>query len=160
MPTSKTYPACVIADPASLKPRVGSGYPEPFRSLSATREKRALGDALGLKNFGVNLTTLPPGIWSSQRHWHEKQDEMVYIVSGEVTLATDEGETLLTAGMVAGFKAGSGNGHCLINKSGRDAQILEIGDRTPDEAVEYTDVDLAVSTGPDGKFVFSTKSGK
>jgi uncharacterized cupin superfamily protein len=159
-PRSKTYPACVIADPASLKPRVGSTYPEPFRSLSATREKRPLGDAVGLKNFGVNLTTLPPGCWSSQRHYHAKQDELVYIVDGELTLVTDEGETVLTAGMVAGFKAGDPNGHCLINKSNRDAHILEIGDRTPGDSADYSDIDMQVyDHWPDGRLRFRHKNG-
>ena len=160
MPESKPYPACVIADPASLEPRIGSSYPEPYRSLSMTREKRALGNAVGLKNFGVNLTTLPPGSWSSQRHWHAKQDELIYVVSGEVTLMTDEGETVLSAGMVAGFKAGDKNGHCLVNRSDRDAQVLEIGDRTPGDSAVYSDIDMQIyDTWPDGRLRFRHKNG-
>src|SRR5919205_4287228 len=103
-------------DPASVPPRSSSGYPEPFRSRVLPREKRALGDALGLVNIGVNLTTLMPGKESSMRHFHTREDEMVFVVEGEVVLRTDEGEQLLTAGTCAGFPAGRRNGHHLLNK--------------------------------------------
>ena len=131
-------------DPASLPARSGSGYPEPFQAAVAAREKRALGDALGLKNFGVNLTRLPTGNASAQRHWHSKQDEFVYIVAGEVVLVTDAGEQLLTAGMVAGFPAGSGDGHHLVNRSGKDALYLEVGDRSAQDECDYPDIDMLV----------------
>ncbi len=131
-------------DPASLPARTGSGYPEPFQAAVAAREKRALGDALGLKNFGVNLPRLPPGNASSQRHWHSKQDEFVYIVAGEVVLVTDVGEQVLSAGMVAGFPAGMGDGHHLINRSDRDALYLEVGDRSANDECDYPDIDMLV----------------
>ncbi len=131
-------------DPASVQVKTGSDYPEPFRADVAGRERRALGDALGLKNFGVNLTRLPPGDASSQRHWHSRQDEFVYIVEGEVVLVTDAGEQVLGAGMVAGFPAGSGDGHHLINRSDRDAIYLEVGDRSEGDECDYPDIDMLV----------------
>ncbi len=131
-------------DPATLPVKTGSDYPEPFKAAVAGRERRALGDALGLENFGVNLTRLPPGCASSQRHWHSRQDEFVYIVEGEVVLVTDAGEQVLIAGMVAGFPAGTGDGHQLVNKSDRDAFYLEVGDRTSGDDVDYPDIDMLV----------------
>jgi uncharacterized cupin superfamily protein len=131
-------------DPATVEPRTGSSYPAPFRAPVAARERRALGDALGLKNFGVNLTRLPPGCASAQRHWHSKQDEFVYIVEGAATLVTDVGEQVLGPGMVAGFPAGKADGHHLINKSDRDVVYLEVGDRTALDECDYPDIDLAV----------------
>ncbi len=131
-------------DPATLPVKTGSDYPEPFRVNVAGRGRRALGDALGLKNFGVNFTRLPPGSASSQRHWHSKQDEFVYIVEGEVVLVTDAGEQVLSAGMVAGFPAKSGDGHQLINRSERDAIYLEIGDRSANDDCDYPDIDMLV----------------
>ena len=129
-------------DPETVHARVGSSYPEPFRSLVGGRRKRALGDALGLTNYGVNLVELPPGALSSMRHWHSKQDEFIYVLEGELTLITDAGEQVLRAGMVAGFPAGANDGHHLINRSGAPARYLEIGDRTLDDATVYPDVDL------------------
>jgi uncharacterized cupin superfamily protein len=131
-------------DPATVTPRVGTDYPEPFRALVATRERRRLGDALGLKNFGVNLLRLPPGCGSSQRHWHTRQDEFVYVLAGEVVLVTDGGEQRLTAGMAAGFPAGKADGHHLINRSARDALVLEVGDRTAGDEADYSDIDMLV----------------
>ncbi len=131
-------------DPATVPAVTGSDYPEPFRAAVAARERRALGDAVGLTNFGVNLTRLPPGCASAQRHWHSKQDEFVYIVEGEVVLVTDAGEQVLTAGMVAGFPAGTGDGHQLINRSERDAIYLEIGDRSANDDCDYPDIDMLV----------------
>jgi uncharacterized cupin superfamily protein len=146
-------------DPASLPPRSTSGYPEPYRSRVLPREKRAIGDALGLANIGVNLTTLPPGKESSMRHWHTREEELVFVVEGEVVLRTDEGEQVLTAGMCAGFPAGSKNGHQLVNRSERLARYLEISNRDPEDSAEYPDVDLAYRKGPDGKAVFTRKDG-
>lgn len=131
-------------DPATLPVKTGSDYPEPFKAAVAGRERRALGDALGLENFGVNLTRLPPGNASSQRHWHSRQDEFVYIVEGEVVLVTDAGEQVLSAGMAAGFPAGTGDGHVLENRTGADALYLEIGDRTSGDECDYSDIDMAV----------------
>jgi uncharacterized cupin superfamily protein len=144
MSQTKTSLRKPALDPATLESRTGSSYPEPFRAAVAGREKRALGDALGLSNFGVNLTRLPPGNASSQRHWHSRQDEFVYIVEGEVVLITDASEQVLRAGMVAGFPANSGDGHQLINRSERDAFYLEVGDRTSGDECDYPDIDMLV----------------
>ncbi len=129
-------------DPATVEPTYGTRYPEKFAGPAAKREKRVLGEALGLSKVGVNLTRLPPGTSSSQRHWHSQQDEFVFIVSGEAVLVTDAGEQTLTAGMAAGFPAGSGDGHQLVNRSEGDVVLLEMSDRTPGDEVDYPDVDL------------------
>jgi uncharacterized cupin superfamily protein len=131
-------------DPQTVKPLVGSDYPPPHDMGPAKRERRRIGDAVGLKNFGVNLMRLPPGSLSSQRHWHTKQDEFVFVVSGEAVLVTDGGEQLLTAGMAAGFPAGTGDGHHLVNRSDRDVILLEVGDRTAADDVDYSDIDMMV----------------
>ena len=131
-------------DPMTVAPSGPTTYPEPFRALVARRERRRLGDALGLKNFGVNLLRLPPGCGSSQRHWHSCQDEFVYVVAGKVALVTDGGEQLLTVGMAAGFPAGKPDGHHLINRSAADALVLEVGDRTPGDEADYSDIDMLV----------------
>lgn len=146
-------------DPATLPPRTGSGYPEPFRSRVLPREKRALGDALGLTRIGVNLTTLPPGKESAMRHYHTHEDELVFVLEGEVVLRTDEGEQVLTAGMCAGFPAGATNGHQLVNRSDRPARYLEVSNRDPADSAEYPDVDLAYRKAPDGRPVFTRKDG-
>ena len=104
-----------------------SGYPEPFRQTVVGRLRKRLGNAVGLDQFGVNLTTLKPGAWSSQRHWHASEDELVYVLAGEVVLCEDGGETVLKPGDAAGWKANVPNGHCLINRTDRDAVFLEIG---------------------------------
>ena len=136
-----------------------SNYPDPFRSMVTGRVKRPLGDLFGLTNFGVNITTLPPGTISALRHAHTKQDEFVYVVSGCLVLLTDEGRTELSAGMCAGFKAGSGNAHQLRNESTADAVYLEVGDRTPGDEVSYPDDDL-VARSENGVWVFSHKDGR
>ena len=123
------------------------------------REKRALGDALGLTKIGVNLTTLPPGKESSMRHFHTREDELVFVVEGEVVLVSDEGEQVLTAGTCAGFPAGARNGHQLVNRTDRPARYLEISNRDPEDGAEYPDVDLAYRKGPDGKAIFTRKDG-
>jgi uncharacterized cupin superfamily protein len=146
-------------DPAEVPPRSTSGYPEPFRSRVLPREKRALGDAVGLTKIGVNLTTLPPGKESSMRHHHTLEDELVFILEGEVVLRTDEGEQLLTAGTCAGFPAGASDGHQLVNRSDRPARYLEISNRDPDDAAEYPDVDLALRREPGGRLSFFRKDG-
>jgi uncharacterized cupin superfamily protein len=146
-------------DPASVKPRLGSIYPSPFGEKLAGREKRALGDPLGLSQFGVNLVTLAPGSWSSQRHWHTNEDEFIYVLEGEVTLVTDGGETLLGPGMAAGFPAGKPDGHHLINRSGRPARYLEVGIRADTEVAQYSDIDM-VARKEGGRFVFMHKNGE
>jgi uncharacterized cupin superfamily protein len=121
-----------------------TNYPAPFDRVVVGRERKRLGNAAGLDQFGVNLTTLKPGAASALRHWHEKEDELIYMLEGEVVLVEDEGETVLKPGDAAGFKANSGNGHHLINKSNRDAVYLEIGTRSKHERVDYPGVDLMV----------------
>jgi len=144
---------------ADAAPRGPSGYPADLARKVAGREKRTLGDLFGLTNFGVNLTRLAPGAASALRHAHSTQDEFVYILEGEPTLLTDAGETPLKPGMCAGFKAGSGDAHCLVNRGAGDVVYLEIGDRTPGDAVVYPDDDLAAHMGEDGKWRYSRKNG-
>jgi uncharacterized cupin superfamily protein len=134
-----------VIDPATAPVTKGSDYPKPFCDAVAGRVRRRLGDAAGLTQFGVNLTTLPPGSMSSMRHWHAKEDEFVYVLSGELVLVTDAGEQTLKPGMAAGFPAGRRDGHHLINRTGRDATFLEVGTREPggDEG-DYSDIDMAV----------------
>lgn len=145
-------------DPWTLPARMGSAYPAPFDAPVAAREKRALGDAFGLRNFGVNLVRLPPGTESSQRHWHSRQDEFVMVLQGELVLATDAGEQTLGAGMVAGFPAGRSDGHKLVNRSAGDAVYLEVGDRSPGDRTEYSDIDMC-SYPTDGPRAYVRKDG-
>jgi uncharacterized cupin superfamily protein len=124
------------------------------------RAWRPLGDALGLTNFGVNLVRLPPGIASSQRHWHTHEDEFVYMLEGEAELVTDAGPQVLTPGMCAGFPAGKADGHHLINRSDRDVVFLVVGDRRDGvEACEYPDIDM-VGRWVDGKWTYFHKDGR
>jgi uncharacterized cupin superfamily protein len=139
-------------DPCQLPTHRGTSYPPPYDRPCLARERRRLGDAAGLTQFGVNLLRLPPGAWSSQRHWHMEQDEFVYIVSGEVVLVTDSGEEVLTAGDCAGFKAGDKDGHHLQNRSNSDAVLLEVGTRTATDSGEYSDIDMAFHIGGSAKF--------
>lgn len=134
-------------DVSSLAPLIGTMYPPPFDAPCRARERRKLGDAAGLTQFGVNLLRLPPGAWSSQRHWHTRGDEFIYVVAGEVTLLTDTGSELLRAGDAAGFKAGDPDGHCLQNHSGAEALVLEIGTRIADDGVHYSDIDMILPAG-------------
>jgi len=149
--------AVTAADvPARSRPSV---YPEPFASRMAGRAKRQLGDLFGLTNFGVNLTRLAPNSVSALRHAHTKQDEFVYILQGRPTLHTDEGRTQLSPGMCAGFKAGTGNGHRLINETTEEVVYLEVGDRTPGDEGSYPDDDLKALL-VEGKWKFVHKDGK
>jgi len=145
-------------DPAHVPEQSATGYPEPFKSRVAGRHRRRLGDAAGLKNFGVNLTRLESGSESSMRHWHTKQDEFIYVLEGEVTLVSDAGRQKLAAGMAAGFPAGTSDAHQLVNESERPVLYLEIGDRTPEDSATYSDVDLAARL-LDGKWIFTRKNG-
>ncbi len=135
-------------DLAAVPVRTGSSYPPPHNAPVMTRGRKRIGAAGGLTKFGVNLLTLPPGAWSSQRHWHSHEDEFVFVVAGEVTLVTDSGEEVLVAGDCAGFKAGDPDGHHLVNRSARDAVVLEVGNDDPggDRCV-YPDVDMMVGPG-------------
>ena len=152
------YPIAILAAEAPLRPK-SSFYPEPFASHIGNREKRALGDLFGLTNYGVNLTRLAPGGMSALRHAHARQDEFIYIVEGEATLVTDAGETLLRPGMCAGFKAGTGDGHHLVNRTKSDVTYLEIGDRTAGDSVSYPDDDIQFAVDADGKRRFTRKDG-
>lgn len=139
-------------DIATVATRKGSGYPAPFDSPCATRTRSRLGDAGGLHDFGVNLMTLPPGGWSSQRHWHTHEDEFVYVLEGELKLIENDGETLLCAGDCAAFPKGTGNGHHLANESSAMAVYLEVGSRHPDDLTTCSDIDM-MSSNADGRFV-------
>jgi uncharacterized cupin superfamily protein len=123
------------------------------------RDKRVLGDLFGLTNFGVNLTRLAPGGMSALRHAHGKQDEFVYMLEGEAVLITDAGESLLKPGMCAGFKAGTGDAHHLVNRTDQDVVFLEVGDRSAGDSVSYPDDDVVAVYSPDGKWQYSRKDG-
>ncbi len=136
--------------------RKGSGYPAPFHESAKDRTKLPLGDAGGLSDFGVNLTRLPPGNWSSQRHWHSHEDEFVYVLEGELTLVTDAGETLLRVGDCAAFPKNKPDGHHLINKGAATAVYLEVGTRSKDDVCRYPDIDLMIENRTD---VFAHRDG-
>ncbi len=139
-------------DVAAVPDRKGAGYPKPFDAPCVDRVRRRLGNAGGLTDFGVNLMHLPPGNWSSQRHWHSHEDEFVYVLDGEVVLVEDGGETILRAGDCAAFARNSGNGHHLINRSGAMAVYLEVGSRHPEDMTTCSDIDMK-SANSDGRFV-------
>ena len=147
-----------VLDPATVTPRIGSSYPEPLRATCTAREKRVLGDPLGLTHFGVNLVRLPPGAASALRHWHSLEDEFVMVLEGEATLVTNAGERVLGPGMAAGFPAGKPDGHHLVNRGNRDVVYLEVGDRRPGDEVAYPDDDLA-AVWRDGRRAFTRKDG-
>jgi uncharacterized cupin superfamily protein len=153
----RTYPTAIntAETPARARP---SSYPEPFASRMAGRVKHPLGDLFGLTNFGVNLTRLAPHANSALRHAHTKQDEFIYILQGHPTLHTDEGRTQLSPGMCAGFKAGTGNGHRLINETSQEVVYLEVGDRTPGDEGSYPDDDLKAML-VEGTWQFVHKDG-
>ena len=146
-------------DIAKLPVDTRTGYPPPYDRVVLGRERKRLGNAVGLDQFGVNLTTLKPGAASALRHWHEMEDELVYILEGEVVLIEDEGETVLKPGDAAGFKASVSNDHHLVNKSSRDAVLLEIGTRAKHERAEYSDIDMQVIRDDNG-FRYLHKDGK
>ena len=134
----------------SAPTRHGSGYPPPHDVPCKARKRWQLGDVAGLTQFGVNLLRLPAGAWSSQRHWHQTEDEFVYVLEGELVLVTDAGEEKLGPGDCVGFKAGVKDGHHIQNRSHKEAVLLEVGSRNPDgDAVVYPDVDLDLRAGED-----------
>jgi len=143
-------------DIASVPERKGSGYPPPYAASAGERRKQALGDAGGLTDFGVNLTRLPAGAWSSQRHWHSHEDEFVYVLSGELVLVSDAGEQVLRAGDCAAFPHNVADGHHLINRSTGMAVYLEVGSRSNEDTCTYPDIDLHLECGADR---FSHKDG-
>jgi uncharacterized cupin superfamily protein len=132
-------------DVKSVPERKGSSYPAPFHLKAGERVRQRLGDAGGMTDFGVNLMRLPPGAWSSQRHWHSHEDEFVWVLEGEVVLITDAGEEVLRAGDCAAFPKGASNGHHLVNKGTRTAVCLEVGTRSSDDVCTYPDIDMRVS---------------
>lgn len=136
----------------------GTNYPVPFQSAVKGRSRQRVGNAAGLTNFGVNLTTLAPGSQSALRHWHSAQDEFIYVVRGELWLVTEDGEQILTAGEMAGFAAGAANGHHLVNRSDQLAIYLEVGDRTMPDQVNYPDQDLQCVPTDTGDRVFLRKT--
>ncbi len=152
------HPAAVSALEVAPRTRP-SNYPAPFATRMAGREKRALGEVFGLANFGVNLTRLAPGAISALRHAHATQDEFVYVLSGHPLLITDQGETQLAPGMCAGFKAGTGNAHQIVNRTGEDVLYLDVGDRTPNDTVTYPDEDLKAVASGNGQWKFMHRNG-
>ena len=137
-------------DIAKVPVDTATNYPPPYHKAVEGRSRKRLGRAAGLDQFGVNICTLKPGAASSQRHWHENEDEFVYVLVGEVVLCEDGGETVLRPGDAAAWKAGVANGHCLINRSNRDAIIMEIGTRAAAERAHYSEVDLAFERSDKG----------
>ena len=121
-----------------------TGYPSPFNKAVEGRSRKRLARAAGLSQFGVNICTLRPGAASSQRHWHENEDELVFVLEGEVVLCEDGGETVLRPGDAAGWKAGVTNGHCLVNRSNRDTVFIEVGTRATAERAHYSEIDMMV----------------
>lgn len=154
--SNQRHPIAVVAAELQERPKPALGI---FTAKVGSREKRVLGDVFGLTNFGVNLTRLPPGALSALRHAHTRQDELVYILEGEPVLVTNAGETKLKPGMVAGFKAGTGDAHHLANRGKTDVVFIEVGDRSAGDEVAYPDDDLAATLGPDGKYQYRHKDG-
>ena len=155
--SASNRPVALVA--AEVAPRAkASNYPEPFYTQMLKRQKRALGDLFGLKNFGVNLTRIAPGGASALRHAHAIQDEFIYILEGRPTLVTDAGRTALKPGMCAGFKSGTGDAHHLVNETAEDVVYLEIGDRLPGDGVTYPDDDVAAVAAAGG-WRFTHKDG-
>ncbi|WP_411287033.1 cupin domain-containing protein [Phenylobacterium sp.] len=135
-------------DIESAPTRFGSAYPAPFDEPCRARKRWKLGDAAGLTQFGVNLMRLPPGAWTSQRHWHTAEDEFVWVVSGEVVLITDAGEETLSPGDCAGFAAGAPDGHHIQNRSTMEAVLLEVGSRREaEDGCDYPDIDMVIDPG-------------
>ncbi len=139
--------------------RTGTSYLPQYAVQLQGREKRVLGDLFGLSQFGVNLMTLAPGSWSSQRHWHEAEDEFIYVLEGEMVLIDDHGEHTMTAGMCAGFKAGAPNAHHLVNKSSKPAVCLEVGTRAKDERAHYAEADMQGTKSNGGPWKFTRRDG-
>lgn len=138
-------------DIATVPERKGTNYPRPFDQPCLDRIRQRLGNAGGIEDFGVNLMHLPPGGWSSQRHWHSHEDEFVWILEGELVLVEDQGETLLRAGDCAAFPKNSGNGHHMVNRSGEVAVYLEVGSRSGDDVTFYSSIDM-MSPNSDGSY--------
>lgn len=149
----------MIVNPENVPDITGSKYPLQFQSAVAGRVKKRLGDTAGLQNFGVNLVRLAPGSCSALRHWHSRQDELIYVLEGDVSLVTNAGEQVLKPGMAAGFRAGDADGHHLVNRSNYDVVYLEIGDRTSGDSAHYPDDDLIAQASGNG-WIFTRKNGE
>ena len=149
----------IVFDPLSVAQSNATSYPAPYRADNQQRWNRRLGDHAGLENFGVNLTRIAPGGQSSARHWHSKQDEFVYVLSGTVTLETNAGEQLMKPGSCAGFPKGAPDGHRFVNRSAEDVLLLVVGDRTGEDEISYPDIDMQARLGPDGRYAFRRKDG-
>lgn len=158
MQTAGSFPAAVVACETPARPRPAS-YPAPLAIAIEHREKRTLGDLFGISHFGVNLARVQPGGCSSLRHAHASQDEFIYILEGNPTLVTDEGETALAPGMCAGFRAGGGNAHHLLNRTATDVVYLEIGDRTTPEVVTFPGEAFQAVCGADGQWRYLLPDG-
>ena len=144
--------------PDSLPRKEESSYPQSFRDAVKGRRWHSLGNAVGLTQFGVNLVELAPGSWSSQRHWHTHEDELIYVLEGELVLVTDEGEQTMTAGAAAGVPAGKENGHHLVNRSDEPARFLAIGSRSRADSCHYPDIDLIERQDASG-YYYTHKDG-
>ncbi len=158
MSGEKRGAADMIVDPATLPEESATPYPAPFDEIIRGRHRRRLSPALGIGAFGVNIVRIEPGAQSSARHYHSEQDEFVYVLEGEATLVSDEGETVLRAGMAAGFPAGNPNGHTIANRTDTDILVLEVGNRPAQEDVVYPDIDMANAVRG-GKPHFTRKDG-
>jgi uncharacterized cupin superfamily protein len=152
-------PSMPAFDPADVPESNATSYPEPVRAPNQNRYNRRLGNHVGLRNFGVNLTRIVPGGQSSYRHAHTRQDEFIYVLQGEVVMETNAGAQVLRPGMCAGFPAGTGDAHRFVNRSGADVVLLVVGDRSPDDEVAYPDMDMHAKLGADGKYRFTRKDG-
>jgi uncharacterized cupin superfamily protein len=146
-------------DALDVQETVGSRYPSPFNEPCTERSNRALGELFGLKDFGVNLLILEPGAWSSQRHWHSHEDEFVYVLEGTPTLITDEGDTALHPGNIAGFRAGETNGHHIVNKGETRAKLIVVGSRRAEDDAFYSDIDMQILKRANGNG-FTRKDGE
>ncbi|MCW6052815.1 cupin domain-containing protein [Lyngbya sp. CCAP 1446/10] len=149
----------MIVNPENVPDITGSNYPLKFQSAVVGRVKKRLGDAAGLQNFGVNLVRLAPGSCSALRHWHSRQDELVYVLEGEITLISNAGEEVLQPGMAAGFRAGDADGHHLVNRTNAVVVYLEVGDRTPGDSANYPDDDL-IAKADGNSWIFTRKNGE
>jgi uncharacterized cupin superfamily protein len=149
----------MIIDPTNVLETTSSNYPQQFKPAVAGRVKKRLGNAAGLKNFGVNLVRLAPGSCSALRHWHSRQDEFIYVLEGEITLVTNSGEQVLKPGIAAGFPAGEADGHHLVNRTDADVVYLEMGDRTDGDSANYPDDDLIAKANGTG-WIFTHKNGE
>jgi len=146
-------------DPFEVPESNATSYPKEFRADNQKRWNRRVGDRAGISNFGVMITRIVPGGQSSSRHWHSRQDEFVYVLSGDALLETDAGVEKLKPGMCVGFPAGRANGHRFLNRSDADVLLLVVGDRTPDDEITYPDIDMRARLAPDRRYLFSRNDG-